>query len=73
MYVLQFDGRFIADPVWFQIRTSGELLFSGRKPMTLFFVLDEKAPSGVSPLKLPAAHLLFEAVDRFVEMPAAVQ
>ena len=72
LYVLQYDGRFIADPIRFQLRTAGELLFSGRKPMTLFFVRDDAAPAGVPPLKLPAAALLFEAVDRF-SAPLAAQ
>ena len=70
LYALHYDGRFIADPIRFQLRTAGELLFSGRKPMTLFFVLDQTTPESVAPLKLPAARLLFEAVDRFVA-PAA--
>jgi hypothetical protein len=71
LYVLQYDGRFIADPIPFQLRIAGELLFSGRKPMTLFFVRDDVAESGVSPLKLPAAALLFEAIARFAAPPAA--
>ena len=41
MYVLYYDGRFIEDPLMFQLRTAGELLFSRRKPMTLFFMFDE--------------------------------
>jgi hypothetical protein len=64
MYVLLYDGRFIDEPIRFQLRTAGELLFTGRKAMTLFFVLDE-TPEGVAPLQLPAARLLFEAVDHF--------
>jgi hypothetical protein len=74
MYVLQYDGRFIEEPIRFQLRTAGELLFTGRKAMTLFFLLDETAQEGASPLQLPAARLLFEAVDRFTgTTPAAVQ
>jgi hypothetical protein len=38
-YVLHYDGRFIDNPILFQIRTAGELLFSRRKPMTLLFAL----------------------------------
>jgi hypothetical protein len=38
MYVLEYDGRYVEDPIWFQIRTAGELLVGGRKAMTLFFV-----------------------------------
>ena len=71
LYVLHYDGRFIADPIRFQLRTAGELLFTGRKPMTLFFVRDDVVPDGVAPLQLPAARLLFEAIDRFVAPAAA--
>jgi hypothetical protein len=70
LYVLHYDGRFIADPISFQLRTAGELLFTGRKPMTLFFVRDDAAPAGTPPLQTPAARLLFEAVDQFVGSPA---
>jgi hypothetical protein len=66
LYVLHYDGRFVADPIRFQLRTAGELLFTGRKPMTLFFVRNDTAAQNEAPLKLPAARLLFEAVDRFV-------
>jgi len=70
LYVLHYDGRFIAEPIRFQLRTAGELLFTGRKAMTLFFVRDDSAAEGVTPLELPAARLLFEAVDRFAAPPA---
>ena len=66
LYVLHYDGRFIADPIRFQLRTAGELLFTGRKPMTLFFVRDDAPPSGAAPLELPARRLLFDAIDQFV-------
>jgi len=66
LYVLYYDGRFVADPIRFQIRTAGELLFTGRKPMTLFFVRDDTVPEGVDPLKLPAARVLTAAVDAFI-------
>src|SRR5688572_308085 len=35
LYVLHYDNRFVENPIRFQIRTAGELLLSGRKPMTL--------------------------------------
>src|SRR5688572_24699034 len=38
MYTLHYDNRFVEDPIRFQLRTAGELLFSGRKAMTLFFL-----------------------------------
>ena len=73
LYVLHYDGRFVADPIRFQIRTAGELLFTGRKPMTLFFVRDDTAPEGVEPLKLPAARVLASAVDAFLAPASAVR
>ena len=64
LYVLHYDSRFIEDPIPFQIRTAGELLFSRRRPMTLFFVLDktmrERAINESSALTL-----LLAAVDAF--------
>jgi hypothetical protein len=66
MYVLQYDGRFIADPIRFQIRTAAELLFTGRKAMTLFFVRDDAVSEGEDPLTLPAARLLASAAGAFV-------
>jgi hypothetical protein len=66
LYVLHYDGGFVADPIRFQIRTAGELLFSGRKAMTLLFVRDDTVPAGTDPLRLPAAQLLVSAVRQFV-------
>ena len=73
LYVLHYDGRFVADPIRFQIRTAGELLFTGRKAMTLFFVRDDTVPEGVEPLKLPAARVLASAVDAFLAPASAVR
>jgi hypothetical protein len=73
MYVLHYDDRFVADPITFQLRTAAELLFTGRKPMTLFFVLDDMVPEGAGALMLPAAQLLSEAVDRFIGRPSPGQ
>src|SRR5687767_6181107 len=36
LYALQYDDGFVENPIRFQLRTAGELLFSGRKAMTLF-------------------------------------
>ena len=63
MYALLYDDRFVDDPIRFQLRTAGELLFSGRKPMTLFFLTDERASADVE--TLPSIGLFFEAIDRF--------
>jgi hypothetical protein len=71
MYVLHYDDRFVENPIPFQIRTAGELLFSGRKPMTLFFLHDLDVPEGASTGTLPSARLLFSVIDRFTAGPAA--
>lgn len=73
MYVLHYDGRFVSDPIRFQIRTAGELLFTGRKAMTLFFVRDDAVPEGANPLELPAARLLASAVAAFTAPASAAQ
>jgi hypothetical protein len=66
LYALHYDDRFIADPIPFQIRMAGELLFSRRKPVTLFFVLDEQADAAQPIDEWPASNLLLAAVDAFV-------
>ena len=65
LYVLHYDGRFVGDPIPFQIRTAGELLFTPRKAMTLFFVRDDTVAEGENPLKLPAAGLMASAIEAF--------
>jgi hypothetical protein len=63
MYALLYDERFVDDPIRFQLRTAGELLVSGRKPMTLFFLTDERASADVE--ALPSIGLFFEAINHF--------
>ena len=70
IYALHYDGRFIEDPIMFQIRTAGELLFSKRKPMTIFFVLDPSVPPDTEIDSLGASRLLFAAIDSFLEQSA---
>ena len=62
VYVLHYDGGFVADPLMFQLRTASDLLFSGRKPMTLLFARDLNAPSAANVESLPVVNLLFAAV-----------
>lgn len=66
MYTLHYDGRFVEDPLTFQLRTAGELLFSGRKAMTLFFLTIDNVPADSEIDTLPAIKLLFSAIDRFI-------
>ena len=72
LYVLRYDDRFVAAPIAFQIRNAGELLFSRRKPMTLFFVTDESAPADAPLERLESAGLLKQTIDAFLaQTPAA--
>jgi hypothetical protein len=66
MYALEYDRAFVEDPIRFQIRTAGELLFSRRKPMTIFFVTDGNVPASADIDSLPAAKVLVAAIDSFL-------
>ena len=73
LYVLQYGDDYVEDPLRFQVRSSLELLFSPRKAMTLFFVVDREVPRAVvgKPEQLPAASLLAAAIAGFnVPRPA---
>lgn len=65
VYALHYDGRFVEDPILFQVRTALELLVSRRKPMTLFFAQDDD-PGRVEQVSTSAvADVLFGAIDHF--------
>ncbi|MGH7463256.1 MAG: hypothetical protein ACREMA_19795 [Longimicrobiales bacterium] len=63
MYALHHGTTFVQDPIRFQLRTAGELLFSGRKAMTLFFLTDEHVANAG---KLPSLPMFFAAIEQFV-------
>jgi len=65
LYALHYDNSFVADPLLFQFRTATDLLFSGRKPMTLIFARDVSAPDGAKVETLPVTALLFAAIEQF--------
>ena len=65
MYVLSYDGLFVENPVTFQLRTSLELLFSRRKPMTIFFVRQQRQANDASLEGSLGGRLLVEAIDAF--------
>lgn len=73
MYALHYDNGFVEDPIRFQLRIAGELLFSRRKAMTLFFLTDESVPPGTDIDSLPSIGLLFAAIDGFVASGGAAQ
>lgn len=67
LYVLHYDDRFVSNPIMFQIRTAGELLFKGRRAMTLFFVRDVNPPARSELSSTPAVRLLHAAIQQFVD------
>jgi len=71
LYALLYDGRFIDNAVTFQLKTSAELLVSGRKPMTLFMASD-LAGTPDRAAESPAARVLLAAIAAFeAQTPAA--
>jgi hypothetical protein len=72
LYALHYDNGFVDNPVAFQIRSAAELLFSPRKPMTLFFVTDPVStdPEEEPLEKMPATRVLLASIDSFLEQPA---
>jgi hypothetical protein len=66
MYALHYGDRFVADPLRFQVSLAGELLFSGRRPMTLFFARDVRGDKGLDPRSYPSAKVLQAAIRSFV-------
>ena len=72
LYALAYDGAFIEDPLWFQVRTAGKLLVGGRRQMTLFFVHQSDVPPNQPQGETAAAVLLHAAVEAFSrQQPAA--
>jgi hypothetical protein len=66
MYALHYGDGFVADPLWFQVSLAGELLFSGRRPMTLLFAHDVRGDKGPDPQTYPSATVLRAAIRSFV-------
>jgi len=64
-YVLLYDDTFVTDPVGNQLRHAFWQLFNPRRPITLFYVHDERLPAGAEFSDSKAARLLLEAVHRF--------
>lgn len=64
-YALHYGNGFVQDPILFQIRTAGELLFRGRQAMTLFMAQDNDVPRGADLSERPALRLLVSALQQF--------
>lgn len=69
MYALHYDGGFVQDPLWFQVGLAGQLLFGGRRPMTLMFARDLRGSKGATPDTYPSARVLKAAIDAFTGRP----
>jgi hypothetical protein len=65
-FALLYDGKFIDNPISHQIRDSFKQLISARKPMTLFYVVDDNAPKSIEFIQSPAASLLNKAIKDFM-------
>ena len=65
-FVLLYDGKFIDNPISHQIRDSLKQLISARKPMTLFYIVDDNAPKNTAFIQSPAASLLNNVIKDFM-------
>jgi hypothetical protein len=65
-FVLLYDGKFIDNPISYQIQDSLKQLISARKPMTLFYIADENAPKNTEFVQTSAALLLNKAIKDFM-------
>ena len=73
VYALHYDGGFVEDPITFQVRTAGELLFSPRQAMTLLFARDLRSTQGKALAQYPSTRVLLSAIDSFLQSPAKVR
>ena len=64
MYALHYEDGYVDDPILFQLRTSFRLLFSRRRPMTLFFATQSLKPNETVESSR-AASLLLAAMESF--------
>jgi hypothetical protein len=65
-FVLLYDGEFINNPILHQIKDSLKQLVSSRKPITLFYIVDDNEPENSVFTQSPAASLLNKAIKDFI-------
>ena len=64
VYALSYDNTYVKDPILFQLRIAGPLLFSGRRAMTLFLASD--LSGSIDRLEAaPSTTLLTAAIEAF--------
>jgi hypothetical protein len=60
-YALLYDGEFVGDPLWFQVREAARSLVQPRRPMTLFLVYDRRGKADASAFTASRAGRLLQA------------
>ncbi len=66
-YVLYYDGTFIENPITHQVLDSLNLLVSGRKQLTIFYLSDHNNTGGAEAFAgSPAAIVLVDAIKSFL-------
>ena len=69
-YTLLYDGQFVSNPLTFQFQNSWQTLFSPRKEMTLFFVLDNNNKQNLPFDTTVAYRILDSSVRSFLAQQA---
>ena len=65
VYVLHYGDAYVANPLWLQVQVAGELLFSGRRPMTLIFARDLRGQRTGGVDSYPSSRVLVDALKSF--------
>ena len=65
-FVLLYDGKFIENPISHQIKDSLKQLISARKPITLFYIVDDNEPKNSIFVQSATALLLNKAIKDFM-------
>jgi len=73
VYALHYGDGFVEDPITFQVRTAGQLLFSPRQAMTLLFARDLQPTKGETLAQYPSTRILLSAIDAFLTPPGQVR
>ena len=70
VYALSYENAYVKDPILFQLRIAGPLLFSGRRAMTLFLASD--LSGSIQRLgEAPSTKLLAAAIEAFEQQERA--
>ena len=73
VYVLHYGEGFVENPIAFQVRAAGQLLFSPRQAMTLLFARDLQSTKDKPLARYPSTRVLLSAIDAFLKSPVQVR